>query len=875
MKIAWKHIKEYKKRSIAMILSIALSVFLVVTIGSLAESTRTLQVDEAKKVSGLQHVRYDAIGVDKVNKIREYQNVKKVANSFYYDGWEYGGGLTVNILGAEKNILCMESSKMKVGKFPTKSNEIAMEEWILDRLRIPHKLNQTIKIPLAENGEKEFKLVGIIENNSDKQSVGRLEAYVAFNNENLVGKENHIYSFVEFKEGLNYKDEAKELGKQIGIKDGKQIVLNRGLLAAIGELDAIDWDLVKKSLFLMAVGGMVIYSIYNISVLKRVQEYGMMRAIGSTKKQIIYVILSEVFIIYIMGVLLGILLGMFFTNLFKGSTMSSGLFTEANYKLDIIVISRFTIELAMLTSFGSILLSAIRGAILVNKVSPVEAINRSTQDTNIKFRDKEGFIEKCLTISKKISYKNMKRNKKTIIFTIASMAVGCTLFMVQAFKTELWTRDWKYRNSIDNSRMYELRLNVNEIRPMKEGYTTEQIDQISRLTQVQDVSSKQVLYSELKFNKKILNGIYGRNYIKFMNSENGFLRDLGDFSFEGDTKDEMTIRNTILGLSDRDLKSLNNGLKEGKIDIGQMKNESVAVVYIPKVNEEGSYLDDAGKSKFEPALNLKVGDRVTVTIPKKGYDKGIDNTKLLAEQDKSQYIDKEFTIIGITDILPDKDNSHSGTDLAPYLFISENEFCDLSGIDKYRLVRIDMKDDCTEKDYKVLKEEVQKMAEIIPGTSLEDRVEWLKEAEESDVIYDLLQNSISIILILISGLSIYNNINYNLISRIREHGIMKAIGLTKKQFRKMIRFEGLMYGTISAIFSCAIALIIELGIFIYYAYIFDQYSEPVLLLKRFFIDWKSFLIVIVINLSIGYIATIEPRRKVNKIEITDAIRAIE
>src|SRR5699024_8331744 len=161
--------------------------------------------------------------------------------------------------------------------------------------------------------------------------------------------------------------------------------------------------------------------------------------------------------------------------------------------------------------------------------------------------------------------------KKTIIFTIVSMAVGCTLFMVQTFKTELWTRDWKYRNSIDKSQMYEFRLNTNEGRPMKEGYTTEQIDEISKLPQVQDVSFKQVLYSELKINKKILNGIYGKNYIKFMNSENGFLKDLGDFSFEGVTKDEMIIRNTILGLSDRDLKSLSKGLKEGQIDIDQMK----------------------------------------------------------------------------------------------------------------------------------------------------------------------------------------------------------------------------------------------------------------------------------------------------------------
>lgn len=45
--------------------------------------------------------------------------------------------------------------------------------------------------------------------------------------------------------------------------------------------------------------------------------------------------------------------------------------------------------------------------------------------------------------------------------------------------------------------------------------------------------------------------------------------------------------------------------------------------------------------------------------------------------------------------------------------------------------------------------------------------------------------------------------------------------------------------------------------------------------KRFFIDWKSFLIVILINLTIGYIATIGSRRQVNKIEITEAIRTVE
>ncbi len=168
------------------------------------------------------------------------------------------------------------------------------------------------------------------------------------------------------------------------------------------------------------------------------------------------------------------------------------------------------------------------------------------------------------------------------------------------------------------------------------------------------------------------------------------------------------------------------------------------------------------------------------------------------------------------------------------------------------------------------------MSNLFKGTLLVDYNKAYKEEGKSVVTADFIQSSIVVILILISGVSIYNNINYNLISRIREHGIMKAIGLTIKQFRMMLRSEGLMYGTISAVCSCVLALIVELGFFIYRVYIFPLYvyDFPVHV-KRFFIDWKSFLIVIFINLAIGYIATIGPRRQVDKIDITEAIRAVE
>ena len=154
---------------------------------------------------------------------------------------------------------------------------------------------------------------------------------------------------------------------------------------------------------------------------------------------------------------------------------------------------------------------------------------------------------------------------------------------------------------------------------------------------------------------------------------------------------------------------------------------------------------------------------------------------------------------------------------------------------------------------------------------MQDRAALLRDREKAEREYILFYAAIALVLITIGGLSIYNNINYNIISRLREHGILKALGLTNGQFKGMLRFEGVLYGAISALFSCILALLIELGIFVYNAY----FSSYPLSNKHFFLEWKSFLLVILVNIGIGYLASMGSAAQVNKLEITEAIRSVE
>jgi putative ABC transport system permease protein len=71
-----------------MVLSIALGVFLIVTIGSLAESARVLRVNDMRQNTGVNHVFYTGLNNNQIDKIKAHDNVKAAANCFNYDLWK-------------------------------------------------------------------------------------------------------------------------------------------------------------------------------------------------------------------------------------------------------------------------------------------------------------------------------------------------------------------------------------------------------------------------------------------------------------------------------------------------------------------------------------------------------------------------------------------------------------------------------------------------------------------------------------------------------------------------------------------------------------------------------------------------------------------
>ncbi|MDQ3672600.1 MAG: ABC transporter permease, partial [Actinomycetota bacterium] len=148
-----------------------------------------------------------------------------------------------------------------------------------------------------------------------------------------------------------------------------------------------------------------------------------------------------------------------------------------------------------------------------------------------------------------------------------------------------------------------------------------------------------------------------------------------------------------------------------------------------------------------------------------------------------------------------------------------------------------------------------------PDTQLETREEWI---EREDADFNQFISFLYVMLTLAVFVSIFGMINTLVLSvyeRTREIGMLRAIGMTRRQARRMIRQESI----ITALIGAAVGL--PLGIFLA-ALVNRALSEYHI---RFAIPWWQLLILTGVAIVIGILAAIAPARRAAKL---DPLRAI-
>lgn len=126
-----------------------------------------------------------------------------------------------------------------------------------------------------------------------------------------------------------------------------------------------------------------------------------------------------------------------------------------------------------------------------------------------------------------------------------------------------------------------------------------------------------------------------------------------------------------------------------------------------------------------------------------------------------------------------------------------------------------------------------------------------------------------IITIIISTIVvIYNSFNISVIERIKYFGILKAIGATPKQIKRIVYKEGLLMGLMALPLGCVIGFLsLKYGIKIFI-------GDTLMALENFEVGFYPIVVLITAILVVItiFLSILMPARKANKISAVDAIR---
>lgn len=850
------YIKKYKNRSISIGIGIVLGIALIVGVGSLSFSAKEQNIKQTEYELGSHFVRYNDLNDSQVDDIENMKNdgtgdnskdnIGKLGLITYYDSSTPESDDLTNIASINRELLELQNTELVKGNFPKKADEVVIEKWVLDNLGVKPEIGQKITIDLYGRKKKEsFVVSGILRDRVNAKSSGIMEIFL---NRDLKKSNEKTDAYVRFKDDKNIVENIYKISEDLSLDD-EGISVNRMLLDAMGQLEEIDYNLIYSAIAAAIVLTIVVYGVFNISIIQRISEYGVIRAIGGKLSDIVKLLLTELLLIWLVSLPIGVAVGYLVAVLLK--KVSGNVFTEIAVELSTISVPIEIIGFASVVSLLIIVFIVVLLAWKIKRISPIDEIRGNIKTSVDKKRNQKMIrkrknnslsYSKIIPIEIKMAMKNVLRNKSGFAITLISMSLGSVMFLASSFYSDLMEDQQKKLDEVSKVNT-DFKISMIITKPMYAGYSAKDIEDIRNINGVENVDEIRSLYARM-FLKE--NQILDKEYFKKENEGTYTKNVLGGLLVDCGNGDKI-LKSGVYGYNDTLLKKLDKHLAKGNVNLKEMNNEEVAIAMVPKNN--GKY-----------TVGVDIGDKLKVTF----REDGISSEEYLKMTDTGgKYITKEFKIVGIVNELVDYSDYYV-SDNSVNLVLSNKQFEKFSGYKNAQIVNIEMKDDANRE--KVAKQ-ILVIANRTSGNVFSDLTEERMTLAAMEENKQMFINAIIGILFLISIINIVNNIKYSMVSRRAEFGIIRAIGADNKMFRKIVLSEGLMYGLYSGVISVIVALIVCWGIY--------SPMAEFLISPKFLVNPITFVGVFLMNVGLGALVSYLPFVEMRNISIVESIERTE
>lgn len=321
------------------------------------------------------------------------------------------------------------------GKLPEKENEIAAQAAMLKKMNVEPKVGSTVTFTFYDGSTETFTVSGIL-NGSDtaKQfSVFFSETY-AQNGSQLKDMPYEVYAKL-YRATEMYPEDCKEamylIGSDAGI-ERKYVSPSKSFIESLSvDMQFVMLYGIVGAVILLACV-LVIYGVFYLSVIGRIHQFGQLRTIGMTRKQMKKFVSREGSILYLHSAPIGILIGSI-----AGYFIIPDGFDILN---TLLIIAIVFVVIYIIT-----MVSVRKPARLAATVSPMEALRYVPQDGMKKTASKK----LCRKLSPMgLGMMNFSKNRKKATITMLSLAFGGILFMTAATYISSFDKDGYTRQGI-------------------------------------------------------------------------------------------------------------------------------------------------------------------------------------------------------------------------------------------------------------------------------------------------------------------------------------------------------------------------------------------------------------------------------------------
>ncbi len=760
--LGYKNMKTAKGRNIIAVIAIALTALLFTALFTILGSiTYSFEQSNFRQIGTCSHGEFKRLTYEQYEILKQDKDID-----------EYGLRRVAGIASGEnfqKHIVEVSYCNANAAKWmyltPTEgrlpnpgTKEIATDKKVLSLLGAKGALGEEINLIIDIDGveiTETFTLCGIWDYDSALPvshilvSEDTMEELISANTSPFLDKNLGTYGLdIMLKNDSNIEESLLKILDRNGFQGIDTLAenyiaigVNWGYLSSNKELNLSSESIFALAiilLFIIGTGYLIIFNVFRISVVNDIRHYGLLKTIGTTGRQIRRIVFLQAMTLSATGIPLGLLLGWLVGTVLTPVVMEQLNIYDAGISANLAIFV-FSALFALLT----VIISCRKPAKIVSRVSPVEAVRftESTGKATIR-RSKRGISLFGMALA------NLGRSKGKTSLTVISLALSIVLFILtytfaNSFNMEKYLQNIVMDFIVSDACYF----NTYSLWEPDNTITDENITEILKLEGIENSFSAygtsiedtpQVFYTEQQIYDNMAR--YGT-----INEEN--LRSYLEFTEKNGDSYACDVQ--LFGMDKEGFSKIK--VLEGELD-RLFEDNCIAV---------------------EKSNNFKLGDTVTFYF--------------------NDFVIKEYTVCAIVDIPFALGYGYS---INGDLFLLESEHY-IQTVDKCGplYVAMDIAD-----EYEAAAEEF--ISSYADKTTLDYTSRSTTEAEFESFrnMFFILGITLSGIVGLIGLLNFTNTILTGIFARKRELAILRSIGMTGKQLKAMLIYEGLFYTT-TAVFA--------------------------------------------------------------------------